>query len=91
MNSAVTLLQGFRKICVLCPHCNQVSRLSQTTPYYRSRPPRTPWDDLDALRGKVERAQARLADERSAIRERGAERGRREMRRRLSSITRFYA
>jgi hypothetical protein len=90
MNTTVEVLQGFRRVCVLCPHCLEVSRLSETTPYYRSRPPLTPWDRLEDLRGQVERAQIRLDDERDAIRSREVRRGRLEMRRRLRRIARFY-
>jgi predicted Holliday junction resolvase-like endonuclease len=90
MNDTVTLLQGFRRICVLCPHCSAVSRLSDTTPYYRGRPPATPWDRLEKLDASVQRARDRLEADRDAIRQRQVARGRREMRRRLEGLTRFY-
>jgi len=90
MNSAAALLQGFRRICVLCPHCSSVSRLSDTTPYYRGKPPATPWDQLEKLSDSVQRAHDRLDADRDAIRRREVARGRREMRRRLDGLTRFY-
>ena len=90
MNETVALLQGFRRICVLCPHCEEVVRLSDASPYFRSRAPRTALDDLENLSERIERARTRLADQEGAIREAAVEKGRLEMKRRLGSIARFY-
>lgn len=90
MNSTVALLQGFRRVCVLCPHCSAVSRLSDTTPYYRGNAPSTPWDQLEKLSNSIQSARDKLDAERDAIRQREVERGRLEMRRRLDGLTRFY-
>src|SRR5262245_53078554 len=90
MNETVALLQGFRRICAMCPHCQAVIRLSDTTPYFRSRLPRTPLDQLDELDAKLSRARERLVEQEGAIRLAAVQRGRIEMRRRLRDIARFY-
>jgi predicted Holliday junction resolvase-like endonuclease len=84
------MLQGFRRVCVICPCCDSVFRLSETTPYFRSPPPRTPWDDLDGIQFKVERAVTRLEKDRAVLRQRALDDGRQEMRRRLRKIAAFY-
>jgi predicted Holliday junction resolvase-like endonuclease len=85
--SVVRLFQDFRRIAGFCPCCGDVFRLSDAQLFYRTKPPRSPWDNLEDERAAYERARERLDRETERLQERARAAGRLEMERRLARVT----
>jgi|SRR5438105_9164935 len=85
--SAVMMFQDFQCIYGFCPCCGESFRLSEATLHYKSMPPTTPWDVLDAGWERLEAAQERFTDQQYLIREESREAGRKEADRRLKTLT----
>lgn len=88
--NAVQLLQDLQRIFGFCPCCGEPFRLSEATLFHKAPPPRTPWDELAAERQKLARAEERLFDQTERLRDKAKEAGRKEMERRLRSLTAFF-
>lgn len=88
--STVRLFHDFQKIFGFCPCCGEPFRLSEATLFHRSPPPRTPWDVLEEEREKLARAEERLFGDEERLREMAQKEGRKEMERRLRSLTSFF-
>jgi predicted Holliday junction resolvase-like endonuclease len=86
----VELFQDFKRIYGFCPCCGESFRLSDATLFHKAAPPRTPWDDLDSERERLERSERRLNDEMDGLRARAQRAGRIEMERRLKGLTSFF-
>lgn len=88
--SVVPLFQDFQRIFGVCPCCGELFRLSDAVLFHKSPPPRTPWDEIDIVRAKLERAEERLFNETERLRQKAQEAGRKEMERRLQAVTAFF-
>lgn len=87
--STVRLFHDFQKIFGFCPCCGEPFRLSEATLFHRAPPPRTSWDVLEEEREKLARAEERLFEDEERLREKAQKEGRKEMERRLRSLTSF--
>jgi len=83
---AVRLFQDFQSLYGFCPCCGELFRLSDAQLFHKKPPPRTPWDDLDEERARLERSVERLERDVERLREEASEAGRRERERRLSGL-----
>jgi len=90
MNPTVRLFQDFQRIYGICPCCGDAFRLSNASLHYATRPPRTPWDDLEDQIVSLERAEERLDADSDRLREKAKQDGRKEMARRLRGLTKFF-
>lgn len=88
--NTVRLFQDFQRLYGFCPCCGEPFRLSDATLFHKSLPPRTPWDDLDAERERLARAEERLFVDAARLRERAQAAGRKEMQRRLRGLMAFF-
>lgn len=86
----VSLFQDFKRIYGFCPCCGEPFRLSEVTLFHKTAPPRTLWDELEAARGRLDRAALKLEADIDGLRERAQEAGRHEMERRLRALTTFF-
>src|SRR5690349_15478014 len=85
--SAVMMFQDFQRIYGFCPCCGESFRLSEATLHYKSIPPKTPWDVLEAGRARLAAAHERFTDQQCLLREKSREAGRNESDRRLRTLT----
>src|SRR5258708_4704265 len=83
---AVRLFQDFQRLYGFCPCCGELFRLSDAQLFYEKSPPRTPWDDLNDERTRLERSVERLERDAGRLREQATEAGRKERERRLNGL-----
>lgn len=88
--NTVRLFQDFQRLYGFCPCCGEPFRLSDATLFYRAPRPRTAWDELDAERDRLARAEERLLEDAARLRERAKQDGRKEMERRLYGLIEFF-
>ncbi len=65
----VTVLEDFRNILGLCPHCGEFFRLTEIAISYRSRPRQTFLDALETEEDRLDRAEQRFEEQKEEIRE----------------------
>jgi predicted Holliday junction resolvase-like endonuclease len=82
----VAFMQEQKRILGICPCCGDLFRLSEATIFTKTRPPRTPFDDLDEEQRKVDLAADKFAERVGVLREAALRRGQDEARRQLRSI-----
>ncbi len=84
--SFVASFQTMRQIYGFCPCCGEPFRLSDATLFFRSRPPQTEFDLIEADRDKLDRQINRFEENEEGIRQAAREKGQRAARRRVRSI-----
>ncbi len=75
----VTVLEDFRNILGLCPHCGEFFRLTEIAISYRSRPRQTFLDALETEEDRLDRAEQRFEEQKEEIREAARKRGRNQL------------
>jgi predicted Holliday junction resolvase-like endonuclease len=75
----VAVLQDFRNILGVCPHCGELFRLTDIQISYHAKPRHTWLDELEAHQERIQRAEERFEEREEAIRESARERGRRQL------------
>jgi predicted Holliday junction resolvase-like endonuclease len=85
----VSTFQKMRQIYGFCPCCDEPFRLSDASLFFRSKPPTTEFDQIDAAWEKVERQKEYFEDIEEEIRQLARERGQRAAQRRVRSIVPF--
>jgi hypothetical protein len=62
----------------ICPCCGDIFRVSDTRPFMKNRPLRTPMDDIEAARERIERIEDSLYEKEDAFREKARAAGKKE-------------
>ncbi len=75
----VSILEDFRNILGICPHCGDVFRLTDIAISYHGRPRRSWLDGMEEADDRISRAEQRLDEKLETIREAARERGRKQL------------
>lgn len=86
----VEVLNEMKRIYVICPCCGEPFRLSETTLYTKTAPPKTVFEEMDDARLRLERRIEKFDENEAAIREEARRLGQLEARRRLRVIAPFF-
>src|SRR6266699_1311133 len=84
--SLVTTFQAMRELYGFCPCCGEPFRLSETSLFFRSRPPLTEFDRVEAARDRLEGQIENFEEREEEIRQTAREKGQRAAHRRVRSI-----
>lgn len=71
--------QSFRTILCICPHCNEIHRLSDLRLQYEGKAPLTWLDTLDAKSRALDSKEERFDEKEKELRDAAAERGRKKV------------
>lgn len=71
--------QDFQRILVVCPRCGCIHRLSELKLSYHAKPKHTWLDELRDKGRRMDTAEERFEEQKSALRERAQEKGRRRL------------
>jgi predicted Holliday junction resolvase-like endonuclease len=86
----VAFMQEQKRILGICPCCGELFRLSEATIFTKTRPPRTPFDELEDEQRKADRAAERFEEKVQVLRGEALRRGQTEARKRLRSIAHAF-
>jgi len=80
-----------RQIFGVCPHTNQLFRLSDCTVYLKKRPEHDWLEKIRREQEKIEKAGEKLDEKEDSIREKAKEKGRKDATRQVKKIDRIFA
>ena len=86
----VEVFNELKRIYVICPCCGEPFRLSETTLYTKSAPPKTVFEQIEDARLRLVRRIEKFDEKEDAIREEARRLGQLEARRRLRVIAPFF-
>jgi predicted Holliday junction resolvase-like endonuclease len=79
VNNMLALFRSFRTILCVCPHCDEVQRLSDLQIRYAGKAGKTWLDNYDTKVKSLEKKDGAFADKEEELREAARERGRRQV------------
>jgi predicted Holliday junction resolvase-like endonuclease len=86
-----TIFVQFGEILGICPCCGDIFRLSDARPFVENKRLRTPMDDIEAERRRIERAEDLLCEQEEGLRDKARAAGRRQAKKRLKQIDPIFS
>ncbi len=85
--NVLDFFQEIQRIFGVCPHCDEIFRLSDATLFAKTRPPQSPFDRLDVAIERIERQIDRFVGMEHEIRALAQAKGRRAAMRKLRAMS----